>query len=118
MSNEQRASFDLPQGEALRHELSIASNASCELDVEGHCITCSDEALQARVLRVDQQVGVAFVTINDAMEEVDITLLDNVVPGNLLLVHGGVAIASVDNETVYHALLEVTHTLIEEGEST
>ena len=98
MSKEQRIPFDLPQGEVLRRELSIASNVSCELDAEGHCITCSDEALPARVLRVDQQMGVAFVTIEDAMEEVDITLLDDVVPGDLLLVHGGVAIANVDND--------------------
>ena len=98
MSNERRISLDVATGENLRQVSGLASNASCELDAEGHCITCSDEALPARVLRVDQQMGVAFVTIEDAMEEVDITLLDDVVPGDLLLVHGGVAIANVDND--------------------
>jgi hydrogenase maturation factor len=65
----------------------------CELDAEGHCITCSDEALAARVLRIDQDTGVAFVTIEEVTEEVDITLIDDVAPGDMLLVHGGVAIA-------------------------
>ena len=65
----------------------------CELDAEGHCITCSDEALPARVLRIDQDTGVAFVTIEEATEEVDITLIDDVAPGDMILVHGGVAIA-------------------------
>ncbi len=65
----------------------------CDLDAEGHCITCSDEAIPARVLRIDQDTGVAFVTIEDTTEEVDITLIDNVVVGDVILVHGGVAIA-------------------------
>lgn len=68
----------------------------CELDVEGHCITCSDEALPAKVLRIDQQMGIAFVTIQDTTEEVDITLVDDVVEGDMLLVHGGVAIGLLD----------------------
>lgn len=77
----------------------VVGNASCELDAEGHCITCSDEALEARVVRVDQQLGVAFVTIKDVVEEIDITLIDDVVPGDLVLVHGGVAISNLDNGT-------------------
>ena len=65
----------------------------CELDAERHCITCSDEAIPARVLRIDQNTGVALVIIEDAAEEVDITLIDDVAPGDVILVHGGVAIA-------------------------
>ena len=68
----------------------------CALDAEGHCVTCSDEALPARVLRIDQDTGVAFVTIEDATEEVDITLIDGVAPGDMILVHGGVAIAKAE----------------------
>ena len=68
----------------------------CELDAEGHCITCSDEALAAKVLRIDQQMGVAFVSIDDATEEIDITLIDDVVEGDMILVHGGVAIGLLD----------------------
>lgn len=68
----------------------------CELDAEGRCITCSDEALAATVQRIDQETGLAFVTIKDTTEEVDITLIDDVVEGDVILVHGGVAIGIVE----------------------
>ena len=68
---------------------------NCELNAEGHCITCSDEALPVRVLRVDQESGLALVTVQDTTEEIDITLVDSVTPGDLLLVHGGVAIGKL-----------------------
>ena len=77
-------------------ELTLIHPGSCELDAEGHCITCSDEALQVRVLQVDQEHGLALVTINDTSEEVDITLVESVAPGDTLLVHGGAAIARLD----------------------
>jgi hydrogenase maturation factor len=78
----------------------VPSGASCELDAGGHCVTCSDEALPARVLRVDQESGLAQVSVvgtrfiaSPIIEEIDITLVDSVAPGDILLVHGGVAIA-------------------------
>ena len=98
MSEEQREPMVTHQRGALRHELTPASDASCELDAEGHCVTCSDEALTARVLRVDQETGLALVEImaeKHTTEEVDITLVESVAPGDLLLVHGGVAIANL-----------------------
>jgi hydrogenase maturation factor len=52
--------------------------------------------LQARVLRVNQEAGVAFVTVKDTTKEIDISLVDDVVPGDMLLVHGGVAISHLD----------------------
>ena len=88
MSDDRRDQRDL-----LSHEVIPVNDASCELDAEGHCITCSDEALEARVLCVDQETGLALVTIKDLTEEIDITLVDGVAPGDLLLVHGGTAIA-------------------------
>jgi hydrogenase maturation factor len=69
----------------------------CDLDAEGHCITCSDEAMPARILRIDQDTGIAFVTIEESTEEVDITLIDDVVAGDVILVHGGVAIAIAES---------------------
>jgi hydrogenase maturation factor len=69
------------------------SGMSCELDTEGHCITCSDEALEVQVLSIDEATGLALVAVEDVTEEVDITLIEHVAPGDLLLVHGGVAIA-------------------------
>ena len=60
------------------------------------CITCSDEALPAMVMQVDQETGLALVAIGGHTEEVDISLVDAVAPGDSLLVHGGVAIARLD----------------------
>ena len=71
----------------------------CELDAEGHCITCSDEAIAATVQRVDQESGVAFVTIDDTTEEVDISLIDDVDEGDVIFVHGGVAIGIAESNT-------------------
>jgi len=80
----------------LKHELGLIEDDSCALDGEGHCITCSDEALQVRVLYVDDENGLAQVTLNGAEEEIDISLVESIAPGDVLLVHGGVAIARVD----------------------
>ena len=80
----------------LKHELAPIEDISCALDAEGHCITCSDEALQVRVLYVDEENGLAQVTLNDTSEEIDITLVESIAPGDVLLAHGGVAIARVD----------------------
>ena len=79
-----------------RYELMPMSGASCELDSEGHCITCSDEALPAKILRIDEETGLALVEVKDTTEEIDITLVDSVVPGDLVLVHGGVAISLLE----------------------
>jgi hydrogenase maturation factor len=72
------------------------SSMMCELDVEGHCITCSDEAIAVRVLQVEQESGMALVEVENQTEEVDITLVEHVAPGDTLLVHGGVAIALLE----------------------
>jgi hydrogenase maturation factor len=78
----------------------------CNRDAEGHCITCSDEAMPARILHIDETTGLALVTLDventasppasteqQATEEVDITLLESAVVGDEVLIHGGVAIA-------------------------
>lgn len=81
------------QKDATNPALSDRQEAvNCVLDAEGHCITCSDEAREVHVLSVDEGTGLALVEENKVQEEVDITLIDNVAPGDLLLVHGGVAI--------------------------
>lgn len=74
-----------------------SSRPYCVLDAEGHCITCSDEALPALVLHIDQQTGLAQVEIEGRTEEVDVTLVDEALPGTWLLVHGGAAIATIDH---------------------
>jgi hydrogenase maturation factor len=74
------------------------SGMMCELDAEGHCITCSDEAIAVRVLQVEQESDMALVEVANQTEEVDITLVEHVAPGDTLLVHGGVAIALLEEE--------------------
>jgi len=44
------------------------------------------------VLSVDHDAELALVAIGDTTAEVDITLVDQVAPGVVLLIHGGVAI--------------------------
>ena len=86
----------------LKREIAPINDVSCVLDTldsEGYCITCSDEALEVQVLYVDDEKGLAQVTLNGAEEEIDISLVENIAPGDVLLVHGGVAIARVDEAT-------------------
>ena len=90
MNDEQRNSQNL-----LRYESIPVHDMSCSLDAEAHCITCSDQALPVTVLRVDSETGLALVIVQGVTEEVDITLVENVAPGDMLLVHGGVAIDHV-----------------------
>lgn len=80
----------------LKLEFPSLRGASCDIDAEQHCITCSDEALPVTVVSVDEQAGVALVAVQDTTEEIDITLVGKVAPGNTLLAHGGVAIALLD----------------------
>ncbi len=62
-----------------------------------HCITCSDEAREARVLQIDQEQATALVALDSTTtDEVDISLVEHVIPGDRLLVHGGVAIARLE----------------------
>jgi hydrogenase maturation factor len=60
-----------------------------------HCVTCSDEALEAEVLGLGADSDMALVRIGQEQLEVDISVVDAVVPGDRLLVHGGVAIAKL-----------------------
>ncbi len=72
---------------------SIVGHRSLVADV--HCVSCSDEAFEARVVRVEQASGMALVAVENTTTEVDISLVDEVVPGDLLLIHGGVAISKL-----------------------
>ncbi len=78
------------------HALWPAEDTTAACPTDGHCVTCSDEALPARVLHVNAEMGLAVVDVNGTRSEVDVTLVDEVRIGHLLLVHGGVAIASLE----------------------
>jgi hydrogenase maturation factor len=69
----------------------------CQIDADHHCLTCSDEAIQVRVVSVEPTNGTALVEVDNQIEEIDVMLVEDVVPGNLLLVHGGVAIARMED---------------------
>ncbi len=60
------------------------------------CITCSDEGRLAEVLSADDDE--ATVRTAEGRERVDITLLGPARPGDLLLVHAGTAITSLEEE--------------------
>jgi hydrogenase maturation factor len=63
------------------------------------CVTCSDEGRLGEVLtgRAD---GMATVRTANGIETVVTTLVDPVVPGELVLVHAGTAISRVGEEEV------------------
>lgn len=69
----------------------------CEPDEYGRCLTCSDEALPATVLQIDELGYTAVVHLDNQPAEVDICLVDDVTIGTVLLVHAGVALAKVEN---------------------
>jgi hypothetical protein len=72
-----------------------SAGPTCAPGSAGHCITCSDEALEAEVLRIDPAAALALVCIAGETIEVDISLVDTPAQGDRLLIHGGVAIATI-----------------------
>lgn len=65
----------------------------CE-DHEG-CITCGDEAVEMRVLRIDADRELALCELleGEGRSTVEIALVGPVSDGDVLLVHAGTAIA-------------------------
>lgn len=87
----------------------ILSGPACSPDAAeaGHCITCSDEARPVLVVSLDPVTGTALVkppateSGEDAggESEIDVSLLEEVAPGDILLVHGGVALTNQTRPT-------------------
>ena len=80
-------------------EHNISENAqayACQRDTDHHCLTCSDEMVPVRVIRIDQDTGLALVEVSNQVEEIDITLVEDIALGDLLLAHGGVAIGRLE----------------------
>lgn len=67
---------------------------ACDEEV---CITCSDEGRVAEVISV-QEGNEARVRTAEGRERIDTTLIDVPRPGDLVLVHAGSAIASLEDE--------------------
>jgi hydrogenase maturation factor len=59
---------------------------------EHHCITCGDDGVPMRVLRVDEARGLALCEDDaGARSSIEIALVD-AAPGDRLLVHAGTAL--------------------------
>ena len=69
----------------------VDGTETCSSD--SHCITCSDEAVPVRVVRIDEDRELALCE-NEAGERttVEIALVSPVEPGDRLLVHAGTAL--------------------------
>jgi hydrogenase maturation factor len=74
----------------------LAEDEEC---TDGHCIICADEA---RVVEVVEPAGPLTAAVRNGGEtqDVDTTLVEPVAPGDLLLVHAGIAISRLDGEQV------------------
>jgi len=59
------------------------------------CITCSDQACVGEV-RTPGDGGRAEVVVGGYLQTVDVSLVDPVAPGDLVLVHAGVAVTAIE----------------------
>jgi hydrogenase maturation factor len=75
----------------LEHGALLEAPADCDGPV---CVTCSDEGRLAEV--TDVRAGTARVRTSDGSEEVDLSLVGDVGPHDLLVVHAGMAITRLD----------------------
>ena len=64
----------------------------CRFDEQGHCVTCADEVARARVVSVNAASFLAIAAVGDTTLDIDISLVEEVTPGEWVLVQGGVAI--------------------------
>ena len=64
------------------------------ISCDPHCITCGDEAVPVRVVRIDEGRELALCENDDGERTtVEIALVSPVAPGEVLLVHAGTALA-------------------------
>jgi hydrogenase assembly chaperone HypC/HupF len=64
---------------------------------DDHCITCGDDGVPMRVLRIDDDRGLALCADDDgAKSTVEIALVEPVAPGDSVLVHAGVALVTIE----------------------
>ena len=63
------------------------------------CITCGDEGVPMRVVRLDEARGLALCEAADGTRAtVEVALVDRAAPDDELLVHAGAAIARLERE--------------------
>jgi hydrogenase maturation factor len=74
----------------------MSAGPRCNAPAIQHCATCADEALAMTVLRLDERRGLALcASERGERATVEIALLEQVALGERVLVHAGVAIASL-----------------------
>ena len=62
----------------------------------GHCITCSDEGVEMRVLAVDTRRDMVLCAdLSGTHHTVDAGILEPLAPGDVVLVHAGVALVQI-----------------------
>jgi len=62
-----------------------------------HCITCGDDGVPMRVLRIDAERGLALCVDDDGNKStVEIALVEPVALGDSVLVHAGVALVTLE----------------------
>ncbi len=78
----------------FEHPGLLAPESPCSEEV---CITCSDEGRVAEVRSVPAD-GLVDVIVQGMPERVDASLVHPVVPGDLVLIHAGVALATLGGD--------------------
>ena len=73
----------------------VSTAPMCEPGPDGRCGLCADEALRALVLAVDASTRTAEVELPGGVRVVALDLVDDVAPGDAVLVHQGFAISRV-----------------------
>jgi hydrogenase assembly chaperone HypC/HupF len=74
--------------------------AACHDLGSGHCVTCSDEGVPMRVLALEPTGGslVRCTGADGVAATVETALVGPVEPGDVVLVHAGVALVRLDAE--------------------
>lgn len=62
------------------------------------CVTCSDEGRPGVVERAQEAYEPALVRTDAGVEEVDMTLVGDVRPGDRVLIHAGMALTILEGE--------------------
>jgi len=78
----------------FEHPGLLQESPTCDADADAYCVTCSDEGNVAEVMHVLTDSS-AEVRLAGTPTMVDVTLVDPVRPGDLVLVHAGIAITLV-----------------------
>jgi hydrogenase expression/formation protein HypC len=64
---------------------------------DDHCITCSDEGIPMRVVRLDAARGLALCEdAGGSRSAVEVALVDGAAVGDTLLVHAGTALTRIE----------------------